>query len=196
MKTTIYLFGLCLLSACAPAVEQSGKPEHADPVPPSAALKDTLPGKTDTQVAYDTYCNERYGYCLSYPAAMVLMQPEAQSGDGRIFNNTEGEELGRVYRSLSADPDVAVLIPGDAMKADIADLKAGLAKDGQGTAEITYATSGKHFFVYSARAGNSIYYRKAIFRADEYAMLMFKYPEEQKARYDVIVSKMSSSFHW
>ncbi|RYZ49748.1 MAG: hypothetical protein EOP49_15540 [Sphingobacteriales bacterium] len=196
MKTNIFGLALCLLAACKSSPDQPALQSGAKDTASTVRAGITPLAKADTGVTYETYCNARYGYCLSYPAALVVMQPEAESGDGRIFNNSAGEELGRVYRSMIADPDVPALSPKEAMKAALTAFKAGLAEEGQGAAEIPYATSGKDFYVFSAKAGKWIYYRKAIFKADEYALLIFKYPEEQKAQYDVVVSRMSQSFHW
>ena len=41
--------------------------------------------KVDNNISFDTYCNERFAYCVDYPKALVYPRPESKNGDGRIF---------------------------------------------------------------------------------------------------------------
>ena len=45
------------------------------------------------KIAFNKYCNARFGYCIDYPKQHFIPQPESENGDGRIFKNKKGGEV-------------------------------------------------------------------------------------------------------
>ncbi len=75
---------------------------------------------TELPVDNDSYCNARFGYCIDYPANILIPQEEAVNGDGRKFTNRKGEVILTVFGRLSLDSEGEVIPFAKQYKNDLA----------------------------------------------------------------------------
>jgi hypothetical protein len=189
MKSSVFcLFIICLFSCNNKSAETEGKQEQSD----SPLSHDPVrqPDSTNTHDA--TYCNQRYGYCITYPDQVLKLEPEAPNGDGCVFNNLEGKEFLRVFGRTNPDPEAGNIDLNKEMAQEIISF---LSDSSQSHARVSYSKAGKNFYVFSGKKDSSIYYQKAIKKGDDIAIAIFRYKKQQKAEYDVIVTTMAKSFH-
>lgn len=188
------IFGLC---ACSKQNEESKTTAH-DTLSVRSVPKDSLVAVKDSvgkPKDYESYCNSRYNYCIDYPTIMVA-QPEAGNGDGRVFLNPKDSATLTVYGTIGVDLETEVPIP----------LKERYLKDMQNIKEespnnkITYHKLGQHFFVVSGYKQDRIFYQKTIVTQDDnsqnpsFAYAILEYPESGKEVYNKISEKVFSSF--
>lgn len=188
--------GLC---ACSKQNEESKTTAH-DTLSVRSVPKDSLVAVRDSVSKpkdYESYCNSRYNYCIDYPTIMVA-QPEAGNGDGRVFLNPKDSATLTVYGTIGIDLETEVPIP----------LKERYLKDMQNIKDespdnrITYQQFGQrqHFFVISGYKKDRIFYQKTIVKLDEnsqnpsFAYAILEYPESGKEVYNKISEKVFTSF--
>lgn len=85
MKTMIpAIFITLLLAACGGNESQGQEKEVAVPI------------------SFDTYCNERYDYCVDYP---VFLEPqgESDSRDGQTFVSADGKNILQIFQEYKMD---------------------------------------------------------------------------------------------
>lgn len=146
---------------------------------------------TDPQPVYQTYCNSRYGYCLDFTASLLVPQPEAANGDGRIFNDPGGAEILRVFGRINTDPDIGIVTLKEQLRQDTLDFLS--THTGR---SIRYRAQGRKFYVFSGQNKDTVFYYKTISIAEgNLAFLMFTYREKDKNRFDDMVSHIAASFH-
>lgn len=143
------------------------------------------------QPLYQTYCNARFGYCLEYPS-ILTPQPEAQNGDGRVFNDKTGKERLRVYGTgnwtFNADGN-AISLP----ELYRMELRGGRFPS-KPARVVTYSVLKKGWFVMSGTVGNEIFYLNVFAKSDAFCYAMLHYPSEDSATYNPISSKLFKSF--
>lgn len=109
MKQLFIFLITILVFSCKSKPEVSEKANEVKPpdiVDTGHGIHQELIAPVDsTYLLNATYCNTRYGFCISYATVDVKMEAEPDSGDGCIFTNNDGEEFGRVYRRANADPE-------------------------------------------------------------------------------------------
>jgi hypothetical protein len=187
--------GLC---ACSKQNEES-KDRAIETPPVQSVAKDTVAVKEsdDKPKDYESYCNSRYNYCIDYPTIMVA-QPEAGNGDGRVFINPKDSATLTVYGTIGIDLETEAPIP----------LKERYVKDMQNIKDqspdnrITYQQFGQrqHFFVISGYKKDRIFYQKTIVKLDEnsqnpsFAYAILEYRDQDKEVYNKISEKVFTSF--
>jgi hypothetical protein len=132
-------------------------------------------------LTYDTYCNARFEYCISYPQGLLDPQPEADNGDGRKF--------------LSSDHEVLMLVYGqnNALDETLAGKYAEASANKAGR-RVSYKLKKEKWFVVSGIKNDRIFYQKTMFRNGQFLTFSIEYPETKKKQFDPIASKISSSF--
>ena len=96
MKLPIAVVLLVMTGACnAPS-----HPQQATIPTASAPASATATGQS---IRFKTYCNQRFGYCVDYPASYLEEQPESQSGDGTDFLNNRDEAILTVWGRHNTD---------------------------------------------------------------------------------------------
>jgi hypothetical protein len=150
-----------------------------------------LTSNQESDLAYDQYCNARFGYCIDYPTGVILPQPESGNGDGRIFTNKKGEEILRVFGRNNIDPDGGQISIQQQYKEDVNQIK---AKNATGENIITYQKLGKTFFVISGYKKGKIFYQKTIMKDDTFAYAMLQYDKSDKAIFDKVSERIFKSF--
>jgi hypothetical protein len=133
------------------------------------------------------YTNERFGASAEVPAEGFVAQPPPDNGDGRAWTSTDGRGEISVYGSHAGLADSFE---------DYHRLELQYATEDGVT--VTYkAGKANEWFAYSGTIDGDIVYMKAI-RAEPCSSLVanhihFRYPADQKAIYDGIVSRGAKS---
>lgn len=138
-------------------------------------------------IRYDTYCNERYHYCIDYPKDYLVPQGESGSGDGQAFVSTDGTNQLLAYRDLrdNIDPDVKFSIK-TAYDEDLKD---------ENIKEVTYKKLGNGFYVITGyNKKGSIFYQKSIIREGQLITCELEYREADKELFDQISEHVFHSF--
>ncbi|MGB4333662.1 MAG: caspase family protein [Chromatiaceae bacterium] len=155
-------------------------PEQAQ-APPPALLPQTL-SAVDT---FQTYSNSRFDYSIDYPADLLSPQGEAPNGDGHIF--------------ASSDQEARMIIYGthNVLDQTIKDLFQQESKDASShkiIKKVTYKRQKNNWFVISGYIGPKIFYQKTFLSKDMFKTFYIEYPQNQRQRYDPILSRLGSSF--
>lgn len=135
----------------------------------------------------DSYCNGRFGYCIEYPAGILIPQEEAANGDGRKFTNKKGETILTVYGKLNLDTEGEVIPLTKQYVNDLARL--------QKTATINYKKAGADFYVISGQYKNGkIFYHKMIRKEDAFCFALLEYGKDQKEIFDQYAGVVLKTF--
>ena len=128
-----------------------------------------------------TYVNARFGYSVSYPADLLVPEPEADNGDGRKFHARRGTAAMLVWGAYNADNRS----PEQIAREYEADCGAG---------KVTYkvAKPGLVAFSCTTPAGRVIY-QKTLIRHDVLSTVRFEYPAGEQAIWDPAVQRVSAS---
>jgi hypothetical protein len=143
------------------------------------------------KITWRLYCNNRFGFCLKYPAQWVADIPPV-NGDGQIWHSKDGQIEMRAYGYLFFADLYPQYFPNEVLTLD------GLYRyEVASSPKLSLQLKRPNFFVLSGTAGQTIYYRKTItVDAKEaiFATFMLTYPKSQKATLDGIVTGIASSF--
>ena len=135
------------------------------------------------------YTNDRFGASADVPAAGFVIQPPPDNNDGRGWKSADGKAEILIYGSFAGDAANFEEYRRQQLESEAAD---GVT--------VSYQTGKANaWFVYSATVDGDIIYLKAI-RAQPCAALVvnhiyFRYPADQKERYDPIVAHSAKSLH-
>ncbi len=140
------------------------------------------------------YCNQRYGYCISYNPELLKPAPEAQNGDGRIFKDIRGAEKLSVYGTGNwtfNDDGTAITLE----QLYRIELKGGRFPK-EGTHRIvTYKTSSKTAFIFSGTEGKEIFYIKVLKRDDAFCYAWLHYTATEADKYKPVAELIAHSFN-
>ncbi len=144
-------------------------------------LSQTLPAVE----TFKTYSNSRFNYSIDYPADLLIPQGEAPNGDGQIF--------------ASSDQEARMIIYGthNVLEQTIQDLFQQESQDASSpkiTKKVTYKRQKDNWFVVSGYIGPKIFYQKTFLSNDMFKTFYIEYPQNQRHRYDPILSRLGSSF--
>ncbi len=131
----------------------------------SAALADTR------------YCNERFGFCVSYPT-QFKMHPAPDNGDGQAFYDEQGFSLIVSGINNVMDDDLDRLLKSQRKDFD----------------QITYQARGKNWFVLSGYRQQSILYVKFYLNPQTIQHLQIRYPTVYAKHYRNTVTAIVKSF--
>lgn len=132
-------------------------------------------------ITYKSYCNPRFEYCVSYPAGILVPEPEAGNGDGRRF--------------WTKDQQVEMMVYGrnNALDQTIAEMYAQEAADKAGHA-VSYKLKKNTWFVVSGIENDKVFYQKTMFRRDQILTFRIEYPRNQRKLFDTITARIAASF--
>lgn len=144
----------------------------------------------EKEINYETYCNQRFGFCIDYPTDMLFPQGESGNGDGQIFKSKDAENTLRAYRDYrdNIDPETQYTI------------ESAYNEDSWGNNPdepkrvITYKKLGKAFFVVSGYNDGKIFYQKSIIKDGQLFTCLIEYNESDKEIYNNISDRISKSF--
>ena len=123
------------------------------------------------------YCNGRFGFCVEYPARLVL-EPEPDNGDGRRFHDNAG------FLMIASGINNAT---GDTLESETRSQAVDFDR-------ITYRARGRDWFVLSGNKGSHILYRKTFIGPGAVNHLFFEYPAALNRTYNPVVTRISRSF--
>lgn len=140
-----------------------------------------------------SYCNDRFAFCISYPANLLKPQPEAQNGDGRHFNDARGVDRLTVYGSGNWNfNDEGTAVPLATVYQQ--ELKGGRFPDANAHRVVTYKALGKTSFIISGTEKGEIFYLKVIKKADAFCFAYLHYPADLAKQYNPIAALIAKTF--
>lgn len=127
---------------------------------------------------YKTYKNYRFGYSIDYPSDYTRTST-ATNGDGIIL--------------ISANKEATLWVAGGHNgKMNIKDFYDIALKRVKG--EIEYTALQSSWYVLTWKENNNINYEKMFVVAGSHYGFTFSYPNDRRAQYDDVVSKLEASF--
>lgn len=126
------------------------------------------------------YSNPRFGYSISYPPDILQPQPVAENGDGREFRSADRQTKMLVYGTENVDGQTLAQKYNDEIN--------------QAGRTVTYKVLRSGFFAVSGYDGASIFYRKTLFKNNQFMTFSITYPTAQRGIYDSITVRASKSF--
>jgi hypothetical protein len=134
--------------------------------------------------SWTEYRNERYGFSLSYPADLFVVERTAEAGDGQVFVATDADAR-LLVGALSNDSGYTPATYQDY-----------IARHSYGQYQIGYRRLGKTWFVLSGEGNGKIFYEKVMFSCagrliNSFAMI---YPSDQRHLFDPVVERIEDTF--
>jgi len=129
-----------------------------------------------------TYGNARFGYSIAYPPALVSPQPEAENGDGRIFQAKKGTARFLVY--------------GGYILEGINDSPEQRAVDAEKDCprhRASYRVVKRALVAVSCSTASEIIYLKTIMQDGVATTFSGRYPIAERAIWDGVVARMAAS---
>jgi hypothetical protein len=133
-----------------------------------------------TEEAWRTYVNGRYGYSLCYPASLFRVGPEPDAHDGVTFKGPPGATL-IVHGSYNATSDTPASVAADE-----------LAAVGGRPINVTYHAAKNNWAVASGIAGDKVVFTRQVLKGDVMMGFEIAYPLTEKARFDGVVARLTS----
>ena len=136
-------------------------------------------------VSYQTYCNNRYDYCVDYPD-FLIPQGETDAGDGQQFISENKQNSMIVYRTFKAitgdNPTVK-----DAYEEDLQIVAAATLTDKK-LEESYYYFAGK-------TDGDKLFKQYTIFANNDYFVIRFEYDKAESELFNAVAKHVSESFN-
>jgi outer membrane receptor protein involved in Fe transport len=134
-------------------------------------------------IAWKKYVNERFGYSLEYPAALVA-SPDPFDKSGREYHTPDSE-----FSVATAAHYLRIVDPNESLdsnwKDDVKDLKK----------LITYKKKSDSWYVISGVTTNGyVFYYKFFTQGNNWATFHIIYPKSQKTKYDPWVTRIEKHF--
>ena len=132
--------------------------------------------------AMATYANARFGYSISYPAALFTAERESDNGDGRVFRARSGGAEIRVWGAYNAANATPVQ----------------LADEAQGDClrkPASYRVAKPGLVAISCDTAQGVLYEKQLIHRDTITAVMITYPAAERSRWDPVVTQVANSLH-
>lgn len=133
-----------------------------------------------------TYKNTRFGTSADLPAHGFTAQPSSQNGDGQTWISEDGQGQILVFGDL--------IVTVDTTRGYRQEVLGYALDDGL---DIVYNVAKKNWFAYSGFLRDDIIYEKVVVTTGCDPMIgnhvYFRYPANQKSRYDEIVRRAAAS---
>ena len=127
--------------------------------------------------AENRYCNERFDFCVSYPADFKK-EAEPANGDGQAFYDAQGFSM--IVSGMNNVMDYT--------------LRGLLTSQRRDFDRITYQAKGKNWFVLSGYKGNTILYVKFYLNPQTINAFYLQYPKNLQTTYAPLVTQIVKSF--
>lgn len=138
-------------------------------------------------VTYETYCNERYDFCVDYPGSFIPQgEPDAADGQKFLFNLSADEPSSMtVYRTFKAiygdNPTVTEAYSEDLQTFDAANL--------------TDKKLEQSYYYFAGKTdGDKLFKQYTIFANDDYFVIRFEYDKAESDFFDAVAKHVSESF--
>lgn len=134
---------------------------------------------------FQTYSNPRFNDSIEYPSSLLSPRGDSPPGDGHLFASEDLQAQMIIYGTLNV------------LEQTIRDLFKQEARDvvtPKITKRVTYKRQKDNWFVISGYIGPKIFYQKTILSNDMFKTFYIEYAENQRQRYDPILSRLGNSF--
>jgi hypothetical protein len=134
---------------------------------------------------FQTYSNPRFNDSIKYPSSLLSPRGDSPPGDGHLFASEDLQAQMIIYGTLNV------------LEQTIRDLFKQEARDvvtPKITKRVTYKRQKDNWFVISGYIGPKIFYQKTILSNDMFKTFYIEYAENQRQRYDPILSRLGNSF--
>jgi hypothetical protein len=130
-----------------------------------------------------TYVNVRYGYAVDYPADLLIAEPEADAGDGRMFHAHQGTAKMSVWAEWKMDGL-------DQSPEDIAREAGSHCAAGR----VAYKVVKPRLVALSCvTAEGRATYQKTLIGKAALTTVTFDYPATERRRWDPVVASIAAS---
>jgi hypothetical protein len=134
------------------------------------------------QEKYEQYCNQKFNYCVTYPASLLSAQPALEGIEGRDFKAKNGE----AKVSFEAKKAEEVIEPSLGFKS----IYTGETYSKQ----VTYEVVKADWFVISGYTEDeNIFYTKVILKNKVVYFIRLEYPKSEKKVWDSQCGKIANS---
>jgi hypothetical protein len=130
------------------------------------------------------YRNPRFGFSLSYPATLFVVERTSEAGDGRVFASRAGDARLLVGALPNRDGYSAKSYQDYIARTSYADFR------------IDYRRLGDTWFALSGEGNGKIFYEKVMFTCSNKLINSFAiiYPAERRALFDPVVERIENTF--
>ncbi len=134
------------------------------------------------QEKYEEYCNQKFNYCISFPASLLNPKPDLAGVEGREWRAKKGEA--KVY--VLARTKEEAIEPSLGFKSVYTDVTYSKA--------VTYEVVKKDWFVVSGYTEDgNIFYSKVILKNKVVYYVCLEYPKSEKKTWDSQCGKIANS---
>ena len=144
-------------------------------------LATTVPAEAQ---GWSVYRNERFGFSLSYPSAIFVVERTAEAGDGQVFS-APGSDARLLVGALINEAGY-----------NAARYQEYIAQQSYGQFTIGYRRLGTNWFVLSGERENQTFYEKVMFTCGGRLINSFAliYPTDKRHIFDPIVERVEDTF--
>lgn len=136
------------------------------------------------QDVYKTHVNDRFYFCVDYPANFLFPQPPPDNGDGLKFLSMDGESYMIASGINALDETLEMAYKNNLRETDYFGVKR----------TITYHRKAKNFYIVSGYKEGKIFYTRRYLRDGVFRSLNFVYPRSEKYRFDRIIAHVVKTF--
>lgn len=133
------------------------------------------------------YVNVRYGYVVSYPANLLVAEPESDAGDGRRFHAHQGSAKLVVWAEWNLHDDAIAQTLHAILRSAASDCVEG--NDSYRLVRPTVVV------VSCVTKIGVIVYQKTLISRDKLTSIRFEYPYAERKRWDQVVIRVAASLH-
>ncbi|MEW6596461.1 MAG: hypothetical protein AB1429_03085 [Pseudomonadota bacterium] len=131
--------------------------------------------------------NVRYGYLVSYPADLLVAEPESDAGDGRRFHARQGSAKLVVWAEWRLDDDTIDQTPFAISRSAASDCAEG---------KVSYRLVRPAVVAMSCVTKiGVVVYQKTLISKDKLTSVRFEYPYAERKRWDQVVTRVAASLH-
>ena len=136
---------------------------------------------------WNTYANGRFGYELCYPDGLVKPQPEAENGDGRVFEGRNGAEM-RVWGSNNTLEKT--------LEAALEESPSTWVEhnDSGGTPRVNYSRQFSSYYVVSGNNETHDFFEKSYLKDGQFMTVRITFPVDDARRWQPVVARVLRCF--
>jgi len=157
---------------------------HAITILLAAAFAPAAAQPAAERSAWPIYRNERFGFALAYPGALLAPDPSLASDAGALFVSPDGKA--RLLASAGANTSAETL----------ASYREFVLRESYAGAQIDYAPVRRSWFVLSGEKDGVMFYERITFACEGRVIYgwQMRYPAAERAIYDRVVERIHRSY--
>ena len=138
-------------------------------------------------VSAGKYCNQTYGFCISYPSESLIPAETLDGDEGQVFKSENGQADLRVHLDTRITP-----VEGEAINLQSLFDEDTAYKSGYDITYKTFATTS--YTIMGIRSGMMIFYQKTIISNGKVVTALLRYNGSEKDTYDAMIEPIFKSF--